>query len=133
MGSGLGACFLALRYSVLSFAILSLISFSLRISSSVGGISQGSGMVDLLYSSLLFRLIWVSLDMICDSGGGFGLVLDLFLCLGFLIGFGFGFMSWFVWLAPGPGSDSDSDLGWVPDSGAGPGSDSGLGPGLGSG
>ena len=65
MGFGLGACFLALRYSVLSFAIWSLISFSLRISSSVGGISQGSGMVDLLYSSLLFRLIWVSLDMMC--------------------------------------------------------------------
>ena len=62
MGFGLGVCFLALRYSVLSFAIWSLISFSLRISSSVGGISHGSGMVDLLYSSLLFRLIWVSLD-----------------------------------------------------------------------
>merc|ERR1711954_572647 len=97
---GWGFCFLALRYSILSFAILSLISFSLRISSSVGGISHGSGMVDLLYSSLLFRLIWVSLDMMCDSGGGRGLVLDLFLCFGFLIQFGFGFMSWFVWLAP---------------------------------
>merc|ERR1711954_492141 len=81
MGFGLGASFLALRYSVLSFAIWSLISFSLRISSSVWGASQGSGMVDLLYSSLLFRLIWVSFDMICDSGGGSGLGLDSLLCL----------------------------------------------------
>ena len=104
----------------------------------MGGVSHGSGMVDLLYSSLLFRLIWVSLDMICDSGGCSCLGLDFLLCLGFSIGFGFRFMSWFVWPNLGPGSDSGSDpgSGMVPDSGAGSGSDSvpvpGPGPGSGS-
>ena len=55
----------------------------------MGGISHGSGIVDLLYSSLLFKLMWVSLVMMYDSGGDCDLVLVLYICLGLLFGFRF--------------------------------------------
>ena len=111
---------MALRYSFLSLAILSLISLSFQISSSVGEISQGSGIVNLLYSSLLFKLMWVSLVMMYDSGGDCGLVLVLYTCLGLL--FVFRFRSGFVWLVPGLGLDSDSGTGSDPDPDPGLGS-----------
>ena len=80
LGLGLGLSFFAFRYSVLSLVILSFISFPFFISSSVAGNSQGSGILYLLYSSLLLRLMCVSLVRMYDSVSGF--------CLGFHFGFG---------------------------------------------
>ena len=62
LGSGSGLFSdLVRRYSVLRVPILVLISLSSFISSSVAGLLSGNGIVDLLYSSLSFKLIWVSL------------------------------------------------------------------------
>merc|ERR1711954_271577 len=66
------------RYRVLRCSICDLILPSDFFSSSVGGLSSGNGIVDLLYSNLSFRLMCVNLGMIYSSGGGVGLV---FFCL----------------------------------------------------
>ena len=68
------------RYSVLKAPILVLISLSSLISSSVAGLLSGNGIVDLLYSSLSFKLMWVNLCRMYLSGQGS--------CLGFCIWLG---------------------------------------------
>ena len=76
MGLGFDSA-LCLRYSVLSLLILAFTSVSALVSSSVGGLSSGNGIVDLLYSSLSFKFMCVSLGIIYASGGGSGLVFFL--------------------------------------------------------
>ena len=93
------------------------------ISSSEGGLSSGKGIVDLLYSSLSFRLMCVNFGRIYSSGGGVGCLglLGLFLVLVMvdLANLGLGSQQ--------SDSDSDSDSDSPPDSG----SDSGSGIRLG--
>merc|ERR1711954_195164 len=69
------------------------------------GLSSGNGIVDLLYSSLSFKLICVNLGTIYSSGGGVGLV---FLCLLLIV---VSFCLAILDLVPVLVSDSDSDLG----------------------
>ena len=60
LGSGLFSVSVR-KYSFLRVPILVLIFLSSFISSSVAGLSSGKGIVYLLYSSLSFKLICVSL------------------------------------------------------------------------
>merc|ERR1711954_525796 len=62
------------RYIVLRCSICDLILPSDFFTSSEGGLSSGNGIVDLLYSSLSFRLMCVNLGRIYSSGGGIGFV-----------------------------------------------------------
>ena len=56
-GLGLVLDFLIFTYSDLSLVIWFLVPLSCLILSSVGEVSLGSGIVDLLYSSLSFKLM----------------------------------------------------------------------------
>merc|ERR1711954_416728 len=58
------------RYKVLRCSICDLILPSDFFNSSEGGLSSGNGIVDLLYSSLSFRLMCVNLGIMYSSGGG---------------------------------------------------------------
>ena len=64
---------LSRMYKDLRCSICDLILPSDFFSSSVGGLSSGNGIVDLLYSNLSFRLMCVNLGMIYSSGGGYRL------------------------------------------------------------
>merc|ERR1711954_223511 len=56
--------------SIFAFTLLLIL-----ISFSVGGLSSGNGIVDLLYSNLSLRLMCVNNGKMYSSGGGSGLVL----------------------------------------------------------
>merc|ERR1712081_10339 len=113
------------RYIVLRCSICDLILPSDFFSSSEGGLSSGNEIVDLLYSSLSFRLMCVNFGIIYSSGGDIDLVL-----------FGFFLLLVMVWLVildlgPVPVLDSGSDLGSESDLGSDSSdSGSGLGSGL---
>merc|ERR1711954_605699 len=121
---------------VLSCSICDLILPSDFFNSSVGGLSSGNGIVDLLYSSLSFKLICVNLGIIYSSGGGVGLV--FFCLLLIMVDFCLAILELVLVPVSDSGSDSDSDSDSDSsrsdsgsDSGSGSCSDPGLWAGLG--